>query len=152
MLFQQLKHDNLEFRQATFEKLYGNAQDSAKVLLSKIRALREIKREHLQRLDEFMGFKLFEAGESHWYIVGFHIIYSIIYLQREELITEITGLLDRFKSHFGKLHSKQIISLYENLMRDNGMEPILSFQTSGGYINLREVEDVWRTIFKDRAG
>lgn len=143
--FQALKHGNLRFTQPVFEELYAKAIKSAKVLLLKIEQLQGIPKSKLeQKFDEF---KILESGESHWYMIGSHIIYSIVYLQREEIGTEIKLLLEKFSSFFGKLHPKKVIVIYDNLMRSHHLQPVITYKSSGGYINIKEVGKVLRSVF-----
>ena len=76
------------------------------------------------------------------------IIYSIIYFHHDTLEKDIGYLLHKFESFFGKLKPKKIIDLYDDLMRSNDYEPILTFRHSGGIINCREISKEWKSIFR----
>lgn len=145
--FDKLKHEKITFTKESFQEYYNKAIESAMKLNKEFDKFKKINKRNLKKFRDFWLFNVM-GGSIQPYIIGFHIIYSIIYLYPETLEKDINSLLRKFKSSFGRLKPRKLIDFYEDLMRKNNLEPVLSFKHSGGYINCREVSRTWKRIFE----
>jgi len=147
--FEKFKHETITFTQESFTIYYDEAIKAAQILSKEIHKLKKVNKRNLKKMGyEFTAFFMGKGGENHWYDIGFHIIYSIIYLHPDTLEKDFKFLLHKFQSSFGRLKPRKLIDTYDDLMRTNNLEPILTFKHSGGYINCREVSREWKRIFK----
>ena len=119
MFFDKLKNKNLKFTKEQFNLLYNEAIEATRILNEEFKKFSGMDKNSLEKIKKFSVSKLIFGLDKLYYIIGFHIIYSIMYLHKDIIEKDIDFLLGSFKTFFGKLSPRKVIDIYEDLIAEN---------------------------------